>query len=209
SLNINALTISSTSTKPSTIALESVIVREQLSVVSASGDIRAAVGMTISTLPFPREQSYTPDAEEVSALVSLNTLDGEVQFDFKAWNQSCTFKVDSPLIQVVKGGVVVLPFANHTDGVGNGGHLRWNETRLDQDGLSLNTTGYHSITGLFKPLSATTTVTKRPTTTTSLTTASATPSSAGVSMGSRGAGGSLLPARVIVQANKRVYINFP
>ncbi|KAG0336457.1 hypothetical protein BG000_006561 [Podila horticola] len=142
SLNINTLTISSTSKIPSSIVLESVIVRDQLSVVSVSGNIQAAVGFDHSPEPAhttPSTTSPQPTSTSspspASAMVNLNTLDGEIRFDLKAWNQTCTFKVDSSAIQVTKAGAVVLDFTNSTTG---GGGRTQNQTHIDHNGLVMD-----------------------------------------------------------------------
>ncbi|KAF8950452.1 hypothetical protein BGZ52_002489 [Haplosporangium bisporale] len=226
SLNIDALTISSTSTTPSSIVLESVVVQNQLSVVSVSGNIQAAVGFdprgpngtTTTSAPLPQPTSSSPSSS--SAMVSLNTLDGEIQFDLKAWNQTCTFKVGSPTIQVTKAGAVVLDFANSTNGGGGGGGGGWiNGTHFDRNGLVVDL-GYNSVSGTFKALSGNGTIVPSNATTTatmSSTRTSARPSSTTTSVMPTptlpgplmGAGGSLVPAQLLVQANRKVTINFP
>ncbi|KFH67775.1 hypothetical protein MVEG_06507 [Podila verticillata NRRL 6337] len=226
SLNIDALTISSTSTTPSSIVLESVVVQNQLSVVSVSGNIQAAVGFdprgpngtTTTSAPLPQPTSSSPSSS--SAMVSLNTLDGEIQFDLKAWNQTCTFKVGSPTIQVTKAGAVVLDFANSTTGGGGGGGGGWiNGTHFDRNGLVVDL-GYNSVSGTFKALSGNGTIVPSNATTTatmSSTRTSARPSSTTTSVMPTptlpgplmGAGGSLVPAQLLVQANRKVTINFP
>ncbi|KAG0077846.1 hypothetical protein BGZ92_001743 [Podila epicladia] len=137
SLNINALTISSTSTTPSSIVLESVIVRDQLSVASVSGNIQAAVGFDSS--PGPTRSLITPpqptsnfSRNPPSTMVNLNTLDGEIRFDLKAWNQTCNFKVDSHAIQITKAGAMVLDFTNTVVGQWNPGASKNNDDHDDR-----------------------------------------------------------------------------
>ncbi|KAG0211315.1 hypothetical protein BGX28_008138 [Mortierella sp. GBA30] len=239
SLNINALSISYTSSTPATVILRSVIVRDQLSVVSVSGDIQAAVGFsTPSPLPFNSStNTTTPLPSSLSpSTVNLNTFDGQIQFDLKPWNQSCTFQVDSPSVQISKSGVVVLPFD------------RRNSTSVDTNGLIANT-GYNSVSGNFRPpgavagpgtglptppnnitatslpftASATATVratsTRRSTMTVTSGTRTATLSGTIPSMPTAttfppagptlGAGSSALPAQLLIHANKNVILNFP
>lgn len=232
SLNINTLTISSTSKIPSSIVLESVIVRDQLSVVSVSGNIQAAVGFDQSPEPAHTTPSTTPpqptstsSPSPASAMVNLNTLDGEIRFDLKAWNQTCTFKVDSSSIQVTKAGAVVLDFTNSTTG---GGGRTQNQTHIDHNGLIMDLR-YTSVSGTFKALSANGTVVPSNTTTTTTTTTTsvsstrtytslkptatttttAMPTPTALPGPQLGAGGSLVPAQLLVQANRRVTVNFP
>ncbi|KAG0029879.1 hypothetical protein BGZ81_003316 [Podila clonocystis] len=225
SLNINTLTISSTSKTPSSIVLESVIVRDQLSVVSVSGNIQAAVGFDPSPEPTqtissrtPPQPTSTPSPSAVSAMVNLNTLDGEIRFDLKAWNQTCNFKGDAPAIQITKAGAMVLDFTNSTTG---GGGRSLNQTHFDRNGLTMDL-GYNSVSGTFKGLSANATVVPSNTTTmtvsstrtsTSLkptaTTITVIPTRTALPGPQLGAGGSLAPAQLLMQANRKVTINFP
>ncbi|KAF9194101.1 hypothetical protein BGZ51_001080 [Haplosporangium sp. Z 767] len=193
SLNINALSVSYTSTSPATVILKSVIMREKLSVVSVSGDIQASIGFSSSN---PRSLSA----------VNLNTMDGQVQLDMKAWNQSCTFRVDAPKVQVSMGGVVVLP-------MGGGAGTVLNQTRL------IVNPGHNSISGSFDPHpkpNATATITTSPTAkaiTTKMATAVTTTGSAALPTGTTrpklGAGGSSVPAQLMIHANNNVILNFP
>ncbi|KAG0350601.1 hypothetical protein BG005_009852 [Podila minutissima] len=231
SLNIKALTISSTSTTPSSIVLESVIVRDQLSVASVSGNIQAAVGFDQSPGPTrtpitPPKPTSTSSLSPASAMVNLNTLDGEIRFDLKAWNQTCTFKVDSPAIQVTKAGAMVLDFTNNTTGGGGGGGggaggRLPNATHIDRNGLIMDL-GYSSVSGTFKPLSANGTVVPSNTTATTTilsntmtssmkptATTTLVPTPTALPGPQLGAGGSLVPAQLLMQANRKVTINFP
>ncbi|KAG0018237.1 hypothetical protein BGZ82_000497 [Podila clonocystis] len=225
SLNINTLTISSTSKTPSSIVLESVIVRDQLSVVSVSGNIQAAVGFDPSPKPTqttpirtPPQPTSTPSPSTASAMVNLNTLDGEIRFDLKAWNQTCNFKVDAPAIQVTKAAAMVLDFTNSTTG---GGGRSLNQTHIDRNGLVMDL-GYNSVSGTFKGLSANATVApSNPTTLTvsstristslkpTATTITVIPTRTALPGPQLGAGGSLAPAQLLMQANRKVTINFP
>ncbi|KAF9946745.1 hypothetical protein BGZ72_011167 [Mortierella alpina] len=227
SLNVNALSISYTSTTPASVILRSVIVREQLSVVSVSGDIQAAVGFTTPTLPSNLTLNSTLPTSSPPT-IQLNTLDGQVQLDFKAWNQSCTFHVNSPLIQVSKAGMVMLPFDRGT-------------------GTTVNTTGfvanaaYNSVSGTFWPpwaimpanpslnttvpsgsMTASVLATRSMTTRVSATRTSAQVTASGtvfpapsstiaapVAGPTLGAGGSSASAQLSIQANKNVIVNFP
>ncbi|KAG0085482.1 hypothetical protein BGZ93_000654 [Podila epicladia] len=224
SLNINALTISSTSTTPSSIVLESVIVRDQLSVASVSGNIQAAVGFDSS--PGPTRSLITPpqptsnfSRNPPSTMVNLNTLDGEIRFDLKAWNQTCNFKVDSHAIQITKAGTMVLDFTNSTTGE-VGGRLP-NATHVDRNGLVMDL-GHNSVSGTFKPLSVNGTLVPVKTTTTTTivlntrtssvkptATTTLVPTPTALPGPRLGAGGSLVPAQLLMQANRKVAINFP
>ncbi|KAG0376891.1 hypothetical protein BGX24_007062 [Mortierella sp. AD032] len=184
SLNINALSISYTSTLPSTVVLQNVIVRDQLAVMSVSGDINATVGFST-----PSSTSTTPTT------VKLNTLDGQIQLDIsRGWNQSSTFQIDSPDTQLSKAGAVILPFG--------GSH---NRTDVSVNGLKA-AEGQHSLTGSYKPQNGGTPPPPSPEQPSS--TASATPIATPASS-ALGAGGSAVPAQVMIQANKNVAINFP
>ncbi|KAG0018118.1 hypothetical protein BGZ80_007537 [Entomortierella chlamydospora] len=214
SLNVNALSISYTSTSPSTITLGSVIVRDQLSVMSLSGDIQAAVGFTSQV-----SSSSTP------ATVNLNTFDGYVQFDMRAWNQTCSFQAISPSVQVSKSEYVVLPFGYH------------GSTGVNMNGLVANSSS-NGVSGSFVPESiggtptstlpttSTTatatntrttsysTVTTKTTTSTSSSTATATSTissttSTALPGPTLGAGGSSMSAQIVIQANKYAILNFP
>ncbi|KAG0215893.1 hypothetical protein BGX33_000752 [Mortierella sp. NVP41] len=215
SLNINALTISYTSTSPSSVDLQSVIVRDQLAVMAVSGSINATVGFGV---PITGNPTTSGTAGLTPTTVNLNTLDGEIRLDLEAWNQSCIFQIDSPDIQLSKARAVILPFG--------GSH---NRTDVNVSGLSA-TEGQHSLTGSYRPQGAAppllpppppgagtaTTVLSTSTTVTSTTTA-ATPSATALAPGSGtgpgrpalGAGGSSVPAQLMIQANKNVAINFP
>ncbi|KAF9359910.1 hypothetical protein BGX34_008082 [Mortierella sp. NVP85] len=227
SLNINALSISYTSTSPSTLTLASVIVRDRLSVVSVHGDIQAAVGFSsgsaASSSPF--------DPPPSPATVNLNTLDGQIQLDMNAWNQSCTFQVNSPSVELIKAGQVVLPFGQQ------GGP----NSILNVTGLTA-TTGSNSVSGTYTPPApapapapapppavadpssvpglptASVVLSPTPTTTNgdkkSTATALGGPVPSGVvaivsSQSDLGAGGSSVPAQFMLQANKNVVIRFP
>ncbi|KAG0273452.1 hypothetical protein BGZ95_010737 [Linnemannia exigua] len=187
SLNINALSISYTSTSPSTVVLQNVIVRDQLAVMSVSGDINATVGFSAPSATSP--SSSSPSAGSTTpTTVNLNTLDGQIQLDIsRGWNQSSTFQIDSPDIQLSKAGAVILPFG--------GSH---NRTDVSVNGLKA-AEGQHSLTGSYKPQNGGTPPSP---------TASATPSSTPASS-TLGAGGSAVPAQLMIQANKNVAINFP
>ncbi|KAF8930319.1 hypothetical protein EDD21DRAFT_382206 [Dissophora ornata] len=128
SLNINSLSISYTSSSPSALTLASVIIRDKLSVVSVSGDIQASVGFS----------SSANSSSTTASLVNLNTLDGQIQLDMKAWNQTSTFQISSPDIQVSKSGEVVLPF-----GKSNG-------TTVNVSGLTA-IAGLNSVSGSYSP----------------------------------------------------------
>ncbi|KAG0343597.1 hypothetical protein BG004_005145 [Podila humilis] len=245
SLNINALSISSTSTSPSNILLQSVIVRNQLSVVSVSGNIQAAVGFegvpgqnsipdfafppvdsptstTIRTTPASSSQPTPTGSAERGAMVDLNTLNGDIQFDFKAWNQTSTFMINAPAVQISKAGAIVLEYANSTTDSGrpspppptNGSHKEFNGLVLDM--------GYNSITGTFKALLeqqnnwSSDETPGGGTLTTMAVTAAPTPTNGSMAKPSNIAGpvlgaggGSSIPAQLLVQANKKVTIRFP
>ncbi|CAO3572772.1 unnamed protein product [Mortierella alpina] len=138
SLNVKALSISYTSSAPASVILRSVIVREQLSVVSVSGDIQAVVGFPSPPLPTNSSLLNSTLPALSSPTIQLNTLDGQVQLDFKGWNQSCIFQINSPLIQLSKAGTVVLPFDQR------------NGSTVHMDGLVANA-GYNSVSGAFWP----------------------------------------------------------
>ncbi|KAF9575222.1 hypothetical protein EC968_003863 [Mortierella alpina] len=230
SLNVKALSISYTSSAPASVILRSVIVREQLSVVSVSGDIQAVVGFTTPTLPTNSSLNSTLPASPPPT-IQLNTLDGQVQLDFKAWNQSCTFQINSPLIQLSKSGSVLLPFD------------RRNGTTVNTNGLVANA-GYNSVSGTFWPpgaimpvippmnttvpsgvmtasVLATRSITTRVAATATKTNGQATlsgtvfptPSSTmgapPVAGPTLGAGGVSASAQLSIQANKNVIVNFP
>ncbi|KAF9357458.1 hypothetical protein BGX26_003694 [Mortierella sp. AD094] len=229
SLNVNALSISYTSTSPSTITLGSVIVRDQLSVMSVSGNIQAAVGFASQQLASPP----TP------ATVNLNTFDGYIQFDMRAWNQTCSFQAIAPSVQVSKSEYVVLPFGYH------------NSTGVYMNGLVANSSS-NGVSGSFVPArvggaptstpptpSTTATATKTgtasysiptistsrgtytktatsasggtaTTTSTISSTPSLTPTTPSAPPGpTLGAGGSGVAAQIVIQANKYVVLNFP
>ncbi|KAF9134957.1 hypothetical protein BGW39_005254 [Mortierella sp. 14UC] len=199
SLNINALSISYTSTSPSTVVLQNVIVWDQLAVMSVSGDINAAVGF--GALP-----SLTPSGSKTTpTTVNLNTLDGQIQLDIsRGWNQSSTFQIDSPDIQLSKAGVVILPFG--------GTH---NRTDVSVNGLKA-AEGQHSLTGSFKPQTNGAPQQPPPTSSSSASssatgtgTLAATPTATPGIASALGAGGSAVPAQLMIQANMNVAINFP
>ncbi|KAF9436280.1 hypothetical protein BGZ76_004378 [Entomortierella beljakovae] len=201
SLNVNALSVSYTSTSPSTINLGSVIVRDQLSVMRVSGDIQASIGFSF------------PSAQSIPATVNLNTLDGNIQLDMKAWNQTCTFQAQAPSVQLSKSEHVVLPFGYHDS---NG---------INTNGLTANTSS-NGVSGMFTPgikdgaLPPTTSIatgtattsksSSTSTSTTSTTTAAPTPTVPVSPPGpTLGAGGSSLPVQIMIQANKYIILNFP
>ncbi|KAG0006692.1 hypothetical protein BGZ65_005104 [Modicella reniformis] len=213
SLNINALSITYTSTLPSTLTLASVIVRDRLSVLSVNGDIQASVGFTFDPSP-----SSSPSNSSSPTTVNLNTLDGHIQLDMKAWNQSCTFQVNSPEVELIKAGQMVLS--------GNGG---LNNTIVSVNGLMANT-GINVISGTYTPfvppspstssgttqsgtaLPTSTVTEEAPHTTTDTPKLSGVPTStilAGAPRSTLGAGGSPVPAHFMIQANKNVVLRFP
>ncbi|KAF9942019.1 hypothetical protein BGZ67_003305 [Mortierella alpina] len=223
SLNVKALSISYTSSAPASVILRSVIVREQLSVVSVSGDIQAVVGFTTPTVPTNNSSLNSTLPALSPPTIQLNTLDGQVQLDFKAWNQSCTFHVNSPLIQVSKSGTVLLPF-DRRDG-----------STVNTNGLVANA-GYNSVSGTFWPpgaimpvsppvnttvpsgfMTASVLATRSLTTTTRVVAtatrtngqATVSPTSAPMPGPTLGAGGSSASAQLSIQANKNVIVNFP
>ncbi|KAG0292701.1 hypothetical protein BGZ98_002486 [Dissophora globulifera] len=232
SLNVNALSVSYTSTSPSTLNLASVIVRDQLSVVSVSGDIQVSVGF--SNLPSSKSNASSPST------VNLNTLDGNIQLDMKAWNQSSTFQVSSPNVQVSKAGQVLLPYTSGRNGtsvnynglIANAGPnsvsgsyvpQQYVDTHWTQPTLSASNTLTKTATGT-APIATMTTSVKPPYSTTSGTksgTATVTATVTTTAIGATptapasppgpalGAGGSSIPAQFIIQANKDVSVNFP
>ncbi|KAF9951701.1 hypothetical protein BGZ70_000887 [Mortierella alpina] len=191
SLNVKALSISYTSSAPASVILRSVIVREQLSVVSVSGDIQAVVGFTSSpSLPTNSSLLNSTFPASTSPTIQLNTLDGQVQLDFKARNQSCIFQINSPLIQVSKSGTVVLPFD------------RRNGSAVHTDGLVANA-GYNSVSGTFWPPGAIMPVNPPGVNTTVPTTGLMTASVLATRAGTTRS------AQLSIQANKNVIVNFP
>ncbi|KAF9906994.1 hypothetical protein EC991_011389 [Linnemannia zychae] len=188
SLNINALSISYTSTSPSNVVLQNVIVRDQLAVMSVSGDINAVVG-------FSGPSSSGSTTTTTAATVNINTLDGQIQLDIsRGWNQSSTFQIDSPDIQLSKAGAVLLPFG--------GTH---NQTDVSVNGLKA-TEGRHSLTGSYKPQSN---GSPPPQQQQPSPTSGAIPTATPGIASSLGAGGSPVPAQLMIQANENVAINFP
>ncbi|KAG0367123.1 hypothetical protein BC939DRAFT_501588 [Gamsiella multidivaricata] len=139
SLNINALSISYTANSPSTVTLASVIVQDRLSVVSVSGDIKASVGFSspLSLTP-PSSSNSTNITSTAPSTVNLNTLDGQIQLDMKAWNQSLTFQVNAPEVQLSKAGAVILPFGQR------------NGTTVNANGLVANA-GPNAVSGTYQP----------------------------------------------------------
>ncbi|KAF9919536.1 hypothetical protein FBU30_010908 [Linnemannia zychae] len=236
SLNINTLMISYTSTSPANVQLQSVLVKDQLSVMSVSGNINASIGFDTSAATSSSSSSSTTTTPTLggtsgskSTTVNLNTMDGQILLDLsRAWNQSSTFQINAPDVQITKSGSIVLPF----------GGFHNSSTQVNVNGLYA-TEGQHSWTGSFSPAGAdplqpplprppsslpgvpsstatttsasltsptiTTTTTAITTTTTTTTTrsATATPGSA------LGAGGWMVPAQLMIQANKNVAVNFP
>ncbi|KAF8986020.1 hypothetical protein BGZ46_010437 [Entomortierella lignicola] len=212
SLNVNALSISYSSTSPSTVTLSSVIVRDQLSVTSVSGDIQASVGFSSPLTP-STSLSAPPSTP---ATVNLNTLDGYVQFDMQAWNQTCSFLVNSPSVQVSISKYVVLPFGYH------------NSTGINLSGLVANSSS-NGVSGSFSPArlrnstltsttssplgTATSTYTKTTTSSTRTGTVTTTPTASSTPVApsgpTLGAGGSNLAAQINIQANKYAILNFP
>ncbi|KAF9399012.1 hypothetical protein BGX21_006934 [Mortierella sp. AD011] len=221
SLNVNALSISYTSTSPSTITLGSVIVRDRLSVMSLSGDIQAAVGLTSQV-----SSSSTP------ATINLNTFDGYVQFDMRAWNQTCSFQAISPSVQVSKSEYVVLPFGYHgSTGVNMNGLVansssngvsgsfvpgsiggtpasKLPTTSTIATSTKTGTTSYSTVTT--KTTTSTSSSTATVTSTISSTAVSHTPTTSATLPGpTLGAGGSSMSAQIVIQANKYAILNFP
>ncbi|KAK3831738.1 MAG: hypothetical protein JOS17DRAFT_744163 [Linnemannia elongata] len=205
SLNINALSISYTSNAPASVVLQSVIVRDQLAVMSVSGDINATVGFGVPASG--NSSSGSGGGSTTPTTVNLNTLDGRIWLDIsKGWNQSSTFQIDSPDIQLSKAGNIILPFG--------GSH---NRTDVSVNGLKAYE-GQHSLTGTFKPQGEAPTpapprVTGTATTKSSLATPTETMTAPAATMppggSALGAGGSSVPAQLMIQANKNVAINFP
>ncbi|KAF8923842.1 hypothetical protein BGZ47_004422 [Haplosporangium gracile] len=212
SLNINALSISYTSNAPASVVLQSVIVRDQLAVMSVSGDINATVGFgapASSSSGSGGEESTTTSTSTPTTL-NLNTLDGQIWLDIsKGWNQSSTFQIDSPDIQLSKTGTIILPFGESH-----------NRTDVSVNGLKASE-GQHSLTGTFQPQDEA--PAPAPSRVTSTATASGKPSSSATPTATMaahsatmppgdsalGAGGSSVPAQLTIQANKNVAINFP
>jgi hypothetical protein len=180
SLNINALSISYTSSSPSTVVLQNVIVRDQLAVMSVSGDINATVGFSAHS---------SSNSTTTATTINLNTLDGHIQLDIsRGWNQSSTFQIDSPDIQLSKAGAVILPFGN-----------THNQKDVIVNGL-MAVEGQHSLTGSFKsPSDGGAPQQPQPPSPTTISSPSA----------ALGAGGSTVPAQLMIQSNKNVAINFP
>ncbi|KAF9582718.1 hypothetical protein BGW38_010855 [Lunasporangiospora selenospora] len=278
SLNINSLSISYTSTSPSTVTLDSIIVRSQLSVVSVSGDIKASVKLpyldsgsgpgqvpptTTNSTVFPSSNSTTTATralptgsssplQKSPSTVNLQTLNGEIQLDLKTWNQTGTFQIDSPSIQISKANVVIMD--NDDSKNQNTGVLPpTNQTGVSQQaGLTVHM-GQNSVWGVFynpaspvappvQPPNALNTTTNTPPGTATRTTTTAgvsltgsgtlsKPTTVGTATGSGvpptavpattttataviTPGPSLVPgendapARLMIQANKRVGLNF-
>ncbi|KAF9106766.1 hypothetical protein BGX27_009038 [Mortierella sp. AM989] len=227
SLNVNALSISYTSTSPSSVTLGSVIVRDQLSVMSVRGDIQAAVGFS----------AQSPNSRSTPITVNLNTLDGHIQFDMKAWNQTCSFQVNSPSVQVSKSEFVVLPFGYHNSaGVNINGLLANSSlngvsgsfTPVKAGGTSTPSTpsGTATATGTGTPTtsnlipttsslrgtytkSATSTSSRNATATDTLSSSPTPTGPAALPGPTYGAGDSALAAQIMIQANKYVILNFP
>ncbi|KAG0318303.1 hypothetical protein BGZ97_003976 [Linnemannia gamsii] len=142
-------------------------------------------------------------------------MDGQIWLDIsRAWNQSSTFQIDAPDIQLSKSGAIILPFGpshNRTDVSVNGLHA---------------SEGQHSMTGTFKPqagdapqspptptrVTGTATGSVKPSSlattyaTPTVTTAAPPPPPGGSSLG---AGRSSVSAQLTIQANKNVAVNFP
>lgn len=208
SLNINALSISYTSNAPASVVLQSVIVRDQLAVMSVSGDINATVGFGAASSGASSSSGSGGGGESTTpTTVNLNTLDGQIWLDIsKGWNQTSTFQIDSPDIQLSKAGNIILPFG--------GSH---NRTDVSVNGLKASE-GQHSLTGTFKPqgeapapappriTGTATTKSSSATSTVTMTAPAATMPPGGSPLG---AGGSSVPAQLMIQANKKVAINFP
>ncbi|KAF9287989.1 hypothetical protein BGZ88_008379 [Linnemannia elongata] len=209
SLNINALSISYTSNSnaPASVVLQSVIVRDQLAVMSVSGDINATVGFSAASSWASSSSGSGGSGSTTPTTVNLNTLDGQIRLDIsKGWNQSSTFQIDSPDIQLSKAGNIILPFG--------GSH---NRTDVSVNGLKASE-GQHSLTGTFKPQGeaptpahprVTGTATTKPSSATPTATMTATTPTKQPGGSALGAGGSLIPAQLMIQANKNVAINFP
>ncbi|KAH7043592.1 hypothetical protein BKA57DRAFT_470171 [Linnemannia elongata] len=209
SLNINALSISYTSNSnaPASVVLQSVIVRDQLAVMSVSGDINATVGFSAASSWASSSSGSGGSGSTTPTTVNLNTLDGQIRLDIsKGWNQSSTFQIDSPDIQLSKAGNIILPFG--------GSH---NRTDVSVNGLKASE-GQHSLTGTFKPQGeaptpapprVTGTATTKPSSATPTATMTAPAPTMPPGGSALGAGGSLVPAQLMIQANKNVAINFP